>query len=386
MTARAEPTTIRASALLDFEASGFGREIQRDTASEQGRNAAEGTRPGSMRALGQARQAVVGALVATAALALTGLAGAFDLQGHRGARGLAPENTLAAFRTAISLGVDTLELDTGVTKDGVLVVAHDPRLNPNFTRDATGQWIATPGPALNTLTLAELRRFDVGRLKPGTAYANGLAEQRAVDGEAIPTLAALFEQVKAWGAHQVRFNIETKLTPAEPALTPEPEAFARLLVDTVRRFGLEARVTVQSFDWRTLREVQRLAPQIPTVALTVQSPNFDNLADGRWTAGLQLADHGGSVPRLVKAAGAAVWSPQFNNLTPASLKEAQSLGLQVVPWTVNDPEAIERLIDWGVDGLISDYPDRVRAVMQRRGMALPAAQPVSRVRPTQPPS
>jgi glycerophosphoryl diester phosphodiesterase len=339
-----------------------------------------------MRTLFHPRQAAIGGLVATAAFTLSVAAGAFDLQGHRGARGLAPENTLAAFRTAISLGVDTLELDTGVTQDGVLVVAHDPRLNPNFTRDAAGQWIAAPGPGLNTLTLAELRRFDVGRLKPGTAYANGLAEQRAVDGEAIPTLAALFEQVKAWGAHHVRFNIETKLTPTEPALTPEPEAFARLLVDTVHRFGLEARVSVQSFDWRTLREVQRLAPQIPTVALTVQSPNFDNLANGRWTAGLLLADHGGSVPRLVQAAGAAVWSPHFNNLTPASLKEAQALGLKVVPWTVNDPETIERLIDWGVDGLISDYPDRVRAVMQRRGMALPAARPVSRVRPTRPPS
>jgi glycerophosphoryl diester phosphodiesterase len=339
-----------------------------------------------MLALSHSSRAVLGALIVTAALALPALAGAFDLQGHRGARGLAPENTLAAFRTAISLGVDTLELDTGVTKDGVLVVAHDPRLNPNFTRDAAGQWIAAPGPALNALTLAELRRFDVGRLKPGTAYANGLAEQRAVDGEAIPTLAALFEQVTAWGAHHVRFNIETKLTPTEPALTPAPEAFARLLVDTVHRFGFEARVSVQSFDWRTLRELQRLAPQIPTVALTVQSPNFDNLADGRWTAGLRLADHGGSVPRLVKAAGAAVWSPHFNNLTPALLQEAQALGLKVVPWTVNDPDAIERLIDWGVDGLISDYPDRVRAVMQGRGMPLPAARPVSRVRPTRPPS
>lgn len=313
-----------------------------------------------------------------AALLLATSAAAFDLQGHRGARGLAPENTLAAFRTALAVGVTTLELDLGVTKDGVLVVAHDPRLNPSFTRGGEGRWIEPPGAALNTLTLEETQRFDIGRLQPGTRYAQTFPEQQPSDGERIVALDTLFDQVERWGAKQVRFNLETKLTPTEPDLTPDPETFARLVVEAIRRHGLETRVTVQSFDWRTLLAVRALAPQIETVALTVQSPNFDNLADGRWTAGLKLADHAGSVPRLVQASGARTWSPNQNNLTEAAIKEARALGLKVVPWTVNDAEVIDRMIGWGVDGLISDYPDRVRAALQRRGLPLPAPVPGAR--------
>jgi glycerophosphoryl diester phosphodiesterase len=315
-------------------------------------------------------------LLAALPLALAAVstpAAAFDLQGHRGARGLAPENTLAGFRAALAVGVTTLELDTGVTKDGVVVIAHDPQLNPVLTRDAQGAWIGAPGPALRQLTLAELQRHDVGRLKPDTPYSNAFATQRPADGERVPTLAALFEQVARWGGREVRFNVETKLTPDAPALAPDPETFARAVIDVVRAHGVESRTTLQSFDWRTLKAARTLAPSIGIVALTVQSEGFDNLRDGRWTAGLQLAEYGGSVPRLVQALGATTWSPNFNNLTEPLLREAQALKLKVVPWTVNDPAAIDRLLQWGVDGLISDYPDRVRAAMQRRGMALPPA-------------
>jgi glycerophosphoryl diester phosphodiesterase len=308
-------------------------------------------------------------------LALLGLcagqAMAFDLQGHRGARGLAPENTLAGFRQALAVGVTTLELDVGVTADGQVVIAHDPRLNPDLTRDAQGAWLAAPGPALNTLTLAELQRFDVGRLKPGTRYAQTFAAQRGVDGERVPTLAALFDLVRAVGDDTVRFNIETKLSPLAPELAPAPEAFAQAVLEVVRRHGMAGRVTVQSFDWRSLRAVQKLAPGLPIAALTARLQAIDNLGDARWTGGLRLEDHGGSVPRLVKALGAAVWSPFHGELTEAQLAEAHALGLQVVPWTVNEPAAIDRLVGWGVDCLISDHPERVREALARRGVALP---------------
>jgi glycerophosphoryl diester phosphodiesterase len=301
-------------------------------------------------------------------------ANAFDLQGHRGARGMAPENTLAGFRQALTAGVTTLELDVGVTRDAQVVIAHDSRLNPDLTRDASGAWIAAPGPALQTLTLAELQRFDVGRLKPGTKYAETFAEQQPADGEPVPTLEALFQMLRT-SAVPVRFNIETKLSPLTPELAPEPEAFARALLSVVQRHGMAERVTVQSFDWRTLRAVQRLAPALPIAALTARLPSIDNLSDARWTAGLRLQDHGGSVPRLVKALGAGIWSPFHGELNEAQLAEAKALGLKVIPWTVNEPERIDRLIGWGVDGLISDHPLRVRAAMARRGIALPA--PVS---------
>ena len=305
------------------------------------------------------------------ALACAGAAFAFDLQGHRGARGLRPENTLPAFAHALALGVDTLELDIGITADGAVVVAHDPFLNPAITRDGNGQWLPGPGgPLIRTLTLAQLQAHVVGRIRPGTPYAQAFATQQPVDGTRIPTLAQVFDLVKARRAGRVRFNIETKLSPQQPGDTVGPEAMTRALLEAIRAAGMGGRVSVQSFDWRTLQLVQALEPAIPTVYLTVQGATSDNLRDGAWTAGFRLADHG-SVPRMVKAAGGAAWSPNAAALTEPLVREAHGLGLQVIPWTVNDPALMDRLIGWGVDGLITDYPDRLREVMARRGMPLP---------------
>jgi len=296
----------------------------------------------------------------------------FDLQGHRGARGLAPENTLPGMRKALEIGVNTLELDLGLTRDGHLVLHHDLRLNGDITRDADGHWLPGPGPAIVDLNLAQLRKFDVGRLRPGSAYAARYPDQLGLDGVSIPTLATVFDLVRHPSARHIRLNIETKLNPLQPDISPDPDVFARAVVAAVQAAEMTQRCTVQSFDWRTLRAVQRLNPALPTVALTVQQPWLNNVADPRWTAGLELAAFNGSVPRMVKAVGARSWSPNFNNLDPALLAEARALGLAVVPWTVNELPDIERLVDWGVDGLISDHPERVRSALAARGQPLPA--------------
>lgn len=310
------------------------------------------------------------ALLLVAACALLGAAhsaAAFDVQGHRGARGLAPENTLAAFRAALALGVSTLEFDVGLTRDGHMVITHDRTLNPDITRDARGQWLPGPGPAIHTLTLAEVQAHDVGRLKPDSRYAQGFPEQKPVDGERIPTLAALFEMLKARGDTRTRLNIETKLSPLAPAETAPPEALVAALLSVIEQHGMSGRVSIQSFDWRTLRLVQQRAPALTTVALTSRNTLQDG--GGEWTAGLRLAEHGNSVPRLVKALGSPVWSPSQNDLTQPLLAEAHALGLKVIPWTVNAPDAIERFIDWKVDGLISDHPERVLQALRQRGIS-----------------
>ena len=305
----------------------------------------------------------------TVALSLPAFA--LDLQGHRGARGLAPENTLPAFERALELGVTTLELDIGVTADGVVVISHDPYLNPAITRDASGQWLqGTKGPLLKSLTAAQVQAYDVGRINPDSPYAKTFATQQPRDGTRIPTLQSLFDRVKALGANEVRFNIETKIHPAQVDDTVSAEAMARALLKVVRDAGMTQRVAIQSFDWRTLRVVQQLEPAIPTVCLTIQTANSDNVQSGDWTAGLKLADHG-SAPKMAKAAGCAVWSPNGGAVTEASVKEAQSLGLKAIPWTINNPADMERLIGWGVDGIITDYPDRLRTAMQARGLPLP---------------
>src|SRR5512134_2409586 len=205
---------------------------------------------------------------AMAALFIPVFAGAFDLQGHRGARGMAPENTLAGFAAALAAGVDTLELDVGVTRDGVVVIHHDRRLNPDIARGPDGRWIVAPGPLLRSLGFDELRRYDVGRLRPGSEYASRFPGQKPMDGARIPRLAELFALVRRSGNTQVRFNIETKITPAAPAETMAPEPFALAVVEEIRAAGLAARASVQSFDWRTLQAVGRIAPEISTVYLT----------------------------------------------------------------------------------------------------------------------
>ena len=299
---------------------------------------------------------------------MTSSATALDIQGHRGARGLMPENTLPAFAKALEIGVTTLELDCAITRDGVVVVSHDPVLNPDITRGPDGQWLRESGPAIWSLTYPELQRYDVGRLNPSRSYASRWPGQQPTDGTRIPRLADLFALVKSSGNEAVRFNIETKISPLEPARTTAPEDFARRLVAAVRGAGMEKRTVIQSFDWRTLAVVQKEAPEIPTVYLTAESGSAANLnksGDSPWTAGIRYRDHG-SVPRMVKAAGGAIWSPNFSDLTRESVKEAHALGLKVVPWTVNQELDMRRLIDWGVDGIISDRPDLVLAELRKR--------------------
>jgi glycerophosphoryl diester phosphodiesterase len=285
-------------------------------------------------------------------------AAALDLQAHRGGRALWPENTLPAFERSLDLGVDTLELDTGVTKDGVLIIAHDRHVDANLTR-RKGQWVEGAQPAWHSLTLAEVQTLDVGRIRPDSAYAKRFARQMPMDGTGVPTLAALFDLVKKRSDSNVRFNIETKIDPTNPGDSIDPETFSALLVRQVRDAGLADRVTIQSFDWRTLQVVRRLAPEIATAYLTIIDPEESNVSmtgESLWTAGFDPVRHGGSLPAAIKAAGGTVWSPYHLNLTSELVREAQGLGLKVIPWTVNDPADMKRLIEWGVNGLITDDP------------------------------
>ena len=268
-------------------------------------------------------------------------AAAFDLQGHRGARGHAPENTLAGFERALAIGVDTLELDVGVTRDGVVVIHHDRRLNPDVARGVDGKWVSAPAPTIYSLSYAELARYDVGRIRPGSDYARRFPHQQPIDGARIPRLSDLWPI-----APRVRFNIETKLVPEAPEETLPPEPFARAVIAEVRKAGVAARTTIQSFDFRTLAVVQREAPEIRTAYLT-------------------SGQRGDAVAKSVHALQGTIWSPNYQDLDPVALAAARGFGLKVIPWTVNEPADIARVLAMNVDGLISDYPDRVRQALGR---------------------
>jgi glycerophosphoryl diester phosphodiesterase len=304
----------------------------------------------------------------------------FDLQGHRGARGLFPENSLPGFEGALALGVTTLEMDLGMTRDGVLVVHHDRRLDPDRTRGPDGAWLEEPAPLLIEFEFAALQAYDLGRLRPGSKVAKRFPEQAGMDGVALPTLAQVLDRVEALSGGTIRYNIETKISPLAPEETAAPEVFAVALVAALSSAGVTDRTMVQSFDWRTLKEVQDNAPEIATAYLTAERKWLDNVGRGKpgvspWTAGLDVDDDDGSVPRLVKRAGGRIWSPYFRDLRDAELQEAARLGLQVVPYTVNDTTDMASLIERGVAGIITDYPDRLRQVMTEKGMDLPPAFP-----------
>ncbi len=289
-----------------------------------------------------------------------------DLHGHRGARGLFPENTLAGFAGALAIGVDAIECDVAVTQDGVVVVTHDPRLNPDLTRTVNGEWLTAAGATIRSLRAVELAGYDVGRIRPATAYAAAHPDQVPHDGARIPTLADVLRIDPAASC-----NIELKSFPWHPGLTVDGAAMADAVVAVADAAGAADRIIVQSFDWRGPRRLRRTRPDIAVAWLT--SAAF--LAGARaWWDGPHPTDFGGSVARAVAAEGGPTWGPDHTDLTEASLAEAHALGLRVVPWTVNRPEDMRRLIRWGVDGLITDRPDLARGVLAEAGCRLPPSR------------
>ena len=305
---------------------------------------------------------------------------AFDIEAHRGGRALFPENTLVSFANALSMGVNTLELDIGVTRDGVIVISHERHVNPDLARRPDGNYVAAPGTPFVQLSLDEVKQFDVGQIRPGSAYAAQFAEQHAVPGTRIPTLRELIGLVRRSGDTDVRLNIETKIDPNHPDESPDPQTFVTRLLGLIDAEGFADRVMIQSFDWRTLQLVQQRAPKIPTVYLTLQRGSGSTIALDKatnWMAGFNPADHGGSLPRTVKAAGGAIWSPYSGDVDAALVTEAHGLGLRVVVWTVNKGDDMARMIELGVDGIISDRPDLLRQAAAAKGIALPAGSPVS---------
>ncbi len=275
----------------------------------------------------------------------------FELQGHRGARGLFAENTLEGFVATMALGVSSLELDVGVTQDGVMVVHHDFALNPDIARGPDGRFLAESGAALPLicqLRHADLTQYDVGRIRPTSTTAASHPGQCGADGVRIPALADLLDAISGTG---MTLDVELKTDPARPGHSVAPEDMARQLLDVARSAVAEQRLVVRSFDWRGLLWLQEQAPQVPLVWLS------QGIAD---PAGM-----------IVASDGRGTWAPDWNHLSEAGVATVHAAGLRVIPWTVNRADVMRRLIAWGVDGICTDRPDIARAVMAQCGLALP---------------
>ena len=308
-----------------------------------------------------------------------------DIQAHRGGIGLTTENTLQAFATALELGVTTLELDIQITEDQFAVVTHDRQVSdlkcddtePAFPGDPEFPYV---GKFIKDLTLEQVWTLDCGQPLPD------FPDQQVVEGARIPLLSEVLALVNCYKANQVWLNIETKVEAGAPHETAPREQFVQITAQDVRKAGLLNRVTIQSFDFGALIRMGEVEPRLPLVALD----NRDFLQVGQtgaspWLGGYDIDDFGGSVVKLAAFIGADALSPVHGHpqngkvtdpdyvpyTTPELVAEAHAAGLAVIPWTIDDPATMASLLDAGVDGIITNYPDRLRDVLAERGYKLP---------------
>ncbi len=279
--------------------------------------------------------------------------GAFDIQGHRGARGLVPENTVPSFLAAAAAGCTGVELDVRLTADRHVVVWHDPQLS---AESCTFTGPDLTGARLDELTLEQLRTVDVGS-RTLAAYPR----QVPAPGAGIPTLAELFDAVLPV-APQLWWTVEIKVDPTDPREVATRAVLGAGVLAAIEAAGVTDRSFVHSFDWAVLELAGRLAPQVPRSALAVPGATF---APGSpWLGPIEYAAHAGDLAAAAQALGASVVSPHFLTCTARFVSRAHELGLAVLPWTVNAPADLRRMREVGVDGLVTDDPDVAVSVLR----------------------
>jgi glycerophosphoryl diester phosphodiesterase len=304
---------------------------------------------------------------------------------HRGGAALRPENTLAAFAHAISIGADGAELDVQLTRDGHVVVVHDLRLNPDLCGDEPGQWLSSPGPAIAQMTFAEIEIFDVGRARPGSDFAREHAGVVWSDGERIPLLAEVVALARQ-ASKPFQLFVELKTSLVDPSLSATPEALAEATVAVLEQMDFIGRSVLVGFDWRGLLRAKSIEPSCRCWFSTRPQSWFGDGAPPEedapppepvlqvlrgwarsgaspWAAGFDAKKFDGSIISAIKAAGADGWFPWWRDATPDAVSEAHALGLHVGAWTVNDLTAMRALVGKGVDAICTDRPD---VMMSRR--------------------
>lgn len=285
------------------------------------------------------------------------------IYGHRGARGVLPENTLEGFQYLRSIGVEAVEFDVQNAAGGVPVVVHDPHMPAQIARDVHGNWLTEPGEKICTLSVESLQSFDMGRLNPAHSYGTRYPAQAAVDGARIPTL----QEVLEWAQQDspLILNIEIKSYAHRSDLGDSPAVLVANVVRALDQSGLRGQALISSFDWRVLSELRRVAPDIDRAYLSLVklAPEHTIFEGSPWMDRLSLAAYDGNLPRLIAAQGARCWCPYHKDVTSEEVAQAHALGLAVNVWTVNDPGDMRAMIAMGVDGIITDLPELLQEVL-----------------------
>lgn len=295
------------------------------------------------------------------------------IHGHRGARGIFPENTMKGFEFTLSIGVNIIELDILVTADGIPVITHNPRLMAASTREKDGSWLENDSELISKITFSELENYDIGGLREHTEYGARYPEQAFFDNIRVPKFSDLCEYINKQEADDIWLNVEIKSDPRHPENTPPIPQFVEKILTPIRDAGLEMHTILQSFDWRVVHECERQAPNIARSYLSYapkqDAPMATNVYEGSpWMDGLSLAANQNCLPLVIARANGQVWSPYHEDLTVSDMAVAREQGLIVNVWTVNELEDIDRMIALQVDGIITDYPGRVQRRLQSHGL------------------
>ena len=296
--------------------------------------------------------------------------GVVRLIGHRGARGVMPENTMEGFAFALNIGVHAMEFDVVLTHDQIPVITHNHRLLNAATRGADGNWLTGDELKISDLTLDEIKQLDVGGLDGRTIYGKRFPDQVFMSGVRMPCLMDLLDFAMQPAGSDLLMLLEIKSDPNDQPLGNARSNIAVKVVNEIRSRNLEHRRVLHSFDWKLLETCAEIAPDIPRSYLSQRPENLDDPGeDSQKAVAPDFNSLGVSIPEAVASAGGKMWCPYFMDVTPELVAEAHDLSLLVCGWTANEPEEINRMIDAGVDGIITDYPGRAQRILLSRSIA-----------------
>ena len=287
------------------------------------------------------------------------------IYGHRGARGVLPENTLDSFQYLFDNDIKAYETDILISKDLIPVITHDFRLSPSMTKDSEGNWLENEDVKIIDLTYDQISKFEVGSLNKLTKYGRRFLNQKKLPNQKIPKLIQLLDLTTQNNNSNLIINLEIKSTPVQENLTPSPEMLAKIVIEEVNKSSLIDKIIYSSFDWRVLREIKNYNSEIPRAYLTQDQRNIYDQSP--WMDFTPLHNNV-DLPKLIKAHGGKAWHPYHKNINEKNIKIAQSENLPVNVWTVNKEKDMLRMIDYGVDGIMTDYPVQLKELCEKKNI------------------
>ena len=287
------------------------------------------------------------------------------IYGHRGARGDMPKNTLSGFKYIFDSDVLAFETDILISKDKIPVITHDFYLNPDLTKDSNGNWIKKNNIKIYDLKYEELKKYEVGELNKSTRYGKRFKDQKSVDNQKIIKLEELFELVEKFPKEDFFINLEIKSTPLEEGLTPNPEEMVSIVKKEILKSKYVDKILISSFDWRILSECKKQLPDTLRGYLSFQQDlgsSKKTIYEGSPWMNTDEEFNMFELPKLIKKLDGHVWCAFHRDITKQNVSLAHDIGLGVNVWTVNSERDMIKMIKYGVDGIITDYPNRLKKV------------------------